>query len=136
MSRKMKPVVHFEMPFKNNTRMQKFYQSAFGWETKELGAQMGEYVLATTTEPGENGFPKNPGAINGGFYPQKEHLPNQAPSLVIAVDDIHESMKMVKDNGGMLLGEPVEIPGYGMYMSFFDTEGNRVSMMQSKMPVK
>ena len=32
--------------------------------------------------------------------------------------------------GGKVLGEPMEIPGYGQYVSFFDTEGNRVSMMQ------
>ena len=32
--------------------------------------------------------------------------------------------------GGKVLGEPIEIPGYGQYVSFFDTEGNRVSMMQ------
>jgi predicted enzyme related to lactoylglutathione lyase len=24
----------------------------------------------------------------------------------------------------------MEIPGFGMYVSFFDTEGNRVSMME------
>jgi hypothetical protein len=32
--------------------------------------------------------------------------------------------------GGKVLGEPLEIPGVGRYVSFFDTEGNRVSMMQ------
>ena len=35
-----------------------------------LGEDMGNYVLATTTETGERG-PKNPGAINGGFFPKK-----------------------------------------------------------------
>ena len=27
------------------------------------------------------------------------------------------------------LGEPVEIPGVGLYVSFLDTDGNRVSML-------
>jgi hypothetical protein len=31
---------------------------------------------------------------------------------------------------GKVLGDPMEIPGYGQYVFFFDTEGNRVSMMQ------
>ena len=31
---------------------------------------------------------------------------------------------------GKVLGEPLEIPGVGQYVSFFDTEGNRVSMLQ------
>ena len=29
-----------------------------------------------------------------------------------------------------ILGEPMMIPGVGQYISFFDTEGNRVSMLQ------
>jgi predicted enzyme related to lactoylglutathione lyase len=32
--------------------------------------------------------------------------------------------------GGKVLGEPMDIPGVGRYVSFFDTEGNRVSMLQ------
>jgi predicted enzyme related to lactoylglutathione lyase len=74
--------------------------------------------------------PTTPGAINGGFYPEKEDWPAQYPSVVVAVDDITASMKKVEAAGGKLLGEPMEIPGYGLYVSFFDTEGNRVSMMQ------
>jgi predicted enzyme related to lactoylglutathione lyase len=36
----------------------------------------------------------------------------------------------VSQAGGKLLGEPMYIPGVGQYVSFFDTEGNRVSMLQ------
>jgi hypothetical protein len=39
-------------------------------------------------------------------------------------------MKKVKEAGGELLGEPVEIPGVGLYVSSRDTEGNRVAMLQ------
>ena len=39
-------------------------------------------------------------------------------------------MKIVKDAGGTILGEPWEIPGTGWYVSFIDTEGNKVSMLQ------
>jgi predicted enzyme related to lactoylglutathione lyase len=52
------------------------------------------------------------------------------PSIVIAVDDLDSAMKRVVQAGGKVLGEPLEIPGVGRYVSFFDTEGNRVSMMQ------
>jgi uncharacterized protein len=57
-------------------------------------------------------------------------MPAQYPSVVIGVGDIKEAMKKVTEAGGQVLGEPMEIPGYGLYVSFFDTEGNRVSMMQ------
>jgi len=127
--KQMNPVVHFEMPYENGVRMAKFYESAFGWQTQMLGEDMGNYVLATTTETGESG-PKRPGAINGGFFPRKPDWPEQHPSIVVAVDDIRESIKNVTDAGGEVLGEPMEIPGVGQYVSFIDTEGNRVSMLQ------
>jgi len=126
----MNPVVHFEMPAEDKSRMADFYTKAFGWKTQMLGPDMNEYVLVTTTEPGENGRPKNPGAINGGFYKKSADMPAQYPSVVIGVGDIKEAMKKVTEAGGKVLGEPMEIPGYGFYVSFFDTEGNRVSMMQ------
>jgi predicted enzyme related to lactoylglutathione lyase len=125
----MNPVVHFEMPYDNRARMAKFYESAFGWRTKMLGEEMGNYVLATTTETDESG-PKRPGAINGGFYPNNPDWPAQHPSIVIAVEDVVESIKKVAEAGGKVLGEPMAIPGVGQYVSFIDTEGNRVSMLQ------
>ena len=128
----MNPVVHFEIPAENKNRMADFYAKAFDWKTQMLGPDMNEYVLVTTTEPGEDGRPKNPGAINGGFYQISADMPGQYPSVVIAVGDIKAAMKKVTEAGGKVLGEPMEIPGYGLYVSFFDTEGNRVSMMQPK----
>ena len=82
---KMDSVVHFEMPYDDRERMAKFYQNVFGWQTQMFGEEMGNYVLATTTETNESG-PKNPGAINGGFFPKKPDWPAQYPSLVIAVE--------------------------------------------------
>ena len=127
---KMNPVVHFEMPAENKKRMAEFYTNAFGWKTQQLGQEMGEYIVVTTTEPDENGRPKTPGAINGGFYQKTDDPNTHHPSVVIAVDDINESVRQVKKAGGTILGEPTEIPGIGMYVSFIDTEGNRLSILQ------
>jgi predicted enzyme related to lactoylglutathione lyase len=127
----MNSVVHFEMPAEDKRRMADFYTKAFGWKTQMLGPEMNDYVLVTTTESDEKtGHPKRPGAINGGFYKKSADMPAQYPSVVIAVRDIQEAMKKVAKAGGKILGEPMEIPGYGQYVSFFDTEGNRVAMMQ------
>jgi predicted enzyme related to lactoylglutathione lyase len=125
----MNPVVHFEMPYDDAGRIARFYEQAFGWRTEALGKQMGRYVLATTTETDDRG-PKMPGAINGGFYERKPDWPAQHPSVVIAVDDIAAAMEGVRKAGGRVLGEPTEIPGVGRYVSFIDTEGNRISMLQ------
>ena len=131
---KMNPVVHFEMPYDNPERLVKFYTQAFGWQMQKLGQEMGDYVTAATTETDKNGMVKKPGAINGGFFPKKLGWPAQYPSVVIAVDDIKEAMKKVTDADGKVLGEPTEIPGIGQYVSFTDTEGNRVSILQPLMP--
>jgi uncharacterized protein len=125
----MDPVVHFEMPVEDRERMAKFNRSAFGWQTEMLGEEMGSYVLATTVETGEKG-PKRPGAINGGFYPKRPDWPAQYPSIVIAVDDIRKAIAKVAKAGGSVLGDPMEIPVVGSYVSFMDLEGNRVSMLQ------
>jgi len=125
----MDPVVHFEMPYEDSRRMARFYQSAFGWETKPLGKESGDYVLANTTETDDVG-PKRRGVINGGFFPKKSDYPAQQPAVVIAVEDIGAAMKKVKEAGGKVLGEPMEIPNIGRYVSFDDTEGNRVSMLE------
>ena len=125
----MYPVVHFEMPYEDAARMSEFYQQAFGWQTQALGAEMGHYVLATTTGTGASG-PTKPGAINGGFFPKKPDWPAQHPSVVIAVDNMNAAIEKVRHAGGTVLGEPVLIPGVGQYVSFIDTEGNRISMLQ------
>jgi predicted enzyme related to lactoylglutathione lyase len=125
----MNPVVHFEMPYEDRSRMANFYGSAFGWQTQMLGDDMGRYVVVTTTETDESG-PRAAGRINGGFYPRRQDWPAQYPSVVIAVDDVRAAMKKVTEAGGRVLGEPVLIPGVGDYVSFFDTEGNRVSILQ------
>ncbi len=128
---KMGSVVHFEMPYEDADRVAKFYEQAFGWRTRKFGEEMGNYVTATTTETDENQMVKTPGAINGGFFP-KSASPPQYPSVVISVEDIKLAIKKVGEAGGQVLGEPMEIPAIGLYVSFTDTEGNRVSMLQPR----
>ena len=131
--KKMNPVVHFEMPAKDRKRMADFYSGVFGWQTMMLGEEMGNYVTVATGETDETGRPKMPGTINGGFYPVSVDGPAPCPSIVIAVDDIRQSVINITEQGGIVQGEPVEIPGIGWYVSFIDTEGNRVSILQPQM---
>jgi predicted enzyme related to lactoylglutathione lyase len=125
----MNPVVHFEFPYDNRDRIARFYQTAFGWQLQMLGEEMGNYVIATTAQAdAKAGAPA--GAINGGFYHRNPDWPAQYPSVVISIPDVAAAMKSVTSAGGKVLGEPMDIPGVGRYVSFFDTEGNRVSMLQ------
>ena len=125
----MNPVVHFELPYFDAKRAARFYQSAFGWKMQELGEEMGNYILATTAET--DAKPSLPaGSINGGLFPNKPDWPAQYPSIVIGVENIEEAITRINNNGGQVLGEPIEIPNFGIYISFLDTEGNRNSIIQ------
>lgn len=127
----MNPVVHFELPYKDAKRIAKFYSTSFGWKITDLGEQSGNYILAQTAiKDAKPGFPA--GTIDGGFYPVKADWPNQYPSIVIGVEDLNDAINRIKANGGTVLGEPIAIPNFGIYVSFLDTEGNRNSIIQPK----
>lgn len=129
---KMNPVIHFEMPAVNKKRVKKFYEAVFGWQMTQLGKEMGNYLLATTSPVDKNQMHLKKGAINGGFFEKSKE--NNIPSVVIGVDDIKKHMQIVKKAGGKVLTKPQEIPGIGLWAVFKDTEGNRVSMLQAMAP--
>lgn len=130
----MDPVVHFELPGEDRARMSAFYERVFGWQTQQLGPEMGDYVLATTSETDENRMVKAPGTINGGFF--QKTGPDDRASVTVAVDDIRATMQAVRDAGGAVLpsmmnaGEPDEIPGVGLFARILDTEGNTIGLLQ------
>lgn len=128
-NKKMNPVVHFEMPYEDHERLIKFYEKAFNWKMKKFDKDMGNYVTAQTTETDEKMMVKKPGAINGGFFPKKDS-PAKYPSLVISVENIKEAIKDIVDAGGKVHDKPMDIMGVGQYVSFTDTEGNRVGILQ------
>ncbi len=129
-------VVHFEMPAKDKKRVSAFYSKVFNWKMQQMGENLGNYVLAQTTETDEKGMIKNPGAINGGFFDYQDKVGFNMPHLVIGVENLEESMKKVEEEGGKILGGASgpgkidDIPGIGRYVSFEDSEGNHVGMLQ------
>ena len=129
-------VVHFEMPAKDKKRVSNFYSSAFGWKMTSAGEEMGNYLLAQTSETDENGLNKTPGTINGGFFDYQDKEGFNVPHLIIGVENLEESMKKVEEAGGKIIGGATgpgkidDIPGIGRYVSFADSEGNHVGMLQ------
>jgi predicted enzyme related to lactoylglutathione lyase len=130
----MDPVVHFEMSYEDKNRAAEFYSKAFGWKPTMLGPEMGDYVSVHTGETDENNMIKKPGMINGGLYKKSEKA--SGVSVVVAVEDIYEAMKRVKEAGGTVLGgrmgadKPDDIPGIGLFAGIIDTEGNKFAMLQ------
>ena len=133
-TRKMDPVIHFEMPAEDTERARTFYENAFGWQTISLGAEAGDFVLALTTESDDKTrIPKSRGAINGGLFQRTE--PAQGIQVTILVDDIEEAIQRIQTAGGELLTEPFEVQGVGLFARFKDTEGN-VSQVNQDFAIK
>ncbi len=124
----MDGVVHFEMPADNGKRVSDFYSFVFGWKMNQLGEDMGNYILATTSPVDEKNMHINKGAINGGFFPKGQY--GSIPHIVIAVNNLKDKIETIKSNGGLIDGEIMEIPGIGQFIMIKDTEGNRVGMLQ------
>src|SRR3989344_6991878 len=116
---KMNPVVHFEMPAKDKKRVKKFYENVFGWQMRQLGKEMGNYILATTSPLDKNQMHKNKGTINGGFFQKGKD--GTSPHLVISVDNLENHIKIIKKAGGKIIGKPIDIPGIGNFVMFKDT---------------
>ncbi len=127
---KMSPVVHFEMPAVDKKRTADFYSKVFGWKMTQMGQEMGNYLMAATTQTDANNMVVTPGTINGGFFDRKDDELSRAPHVVIAVENLKESMQIVKQSGGKIMGLVMDIPGIGQYVSISDTEGNIVGMLQ------
>ncbi len=127
---KKSPVIHFELPYIDAKRVSDFYSKVFGWDMSILGKEMGDYILAGTTET-KDMMPLKPGAINGGLFPASDKN-NRYPLVTIQVENINEAIEKVKKSGGKVLGKPQEIAGVGTYIAINDSEGNRTSMLQPK----
>lgn len=127
---KKNPVVHFEMPAKDKKRVSRFYENALGWKMVDSGPAMGNYLVAQTADTDENNMVKTPGTINGGFFDYQDKPGFREPHVVIAVENLDESMEMVKKEGGAIEGEKYKIEGIGDYATVIDPEGNRVGILQ------
>lgn len=120
-------VVHFEVPADDLDRAQKFYQDAFGWQMRPLPEM--NYTLVSTTPTGENGMPKDPGAINGGMM--RRGAPVTAPIITIEVDDIDAALGTIERLGGRTAVGRQAVGDMGWAAYFVDSEGNTVGLWQS-----
>ncbi|HXG07919.1 MAG TPA: hypothetical protein VNI77_11415 [Nitrososphaera sp.] len=118
------------MPAEDRNLIADFYTKVFDWKTEQLGKDMQHHVLATTTETDGNSRPKEPWAINCGFFQKTGSMPTQYPSVVIAAEDIKSKTMDAEQPEGKVLEEPMNIPGVGLYVSLLHTEGNRIAMLQ------
>jgi len=123
----MNKVVHFEIPYDDQGRAQKFYQDVFGWQISKFPDM--DYHLAITTPSDEKMHPKEPGAINGGLLPKDPT--GEHPVIVIDVPSVEEHIKKVESAGGKTVMPVMKIGDFGLYARVSDTEGNVIGIWQT-----
>lgn len=119
----MPKIVHFELPFDDAERANRFYAEVFGWEShKWEGPQ--EYYLQ------ETGLQEEPG-IGGALAPRERMAAGGGTHVVIGVDDLEAYVAKVTAAGCAIVTPRTAIPGVGWFADFRDTEGNVMGMFQS-----
>ncbi|MCL4387361.1 VOC family protein [Patescibacteria group bacterium] len=124
----MDKVVHFEIPAEDTKRAQNFYNKVFGWKINEIPEM--DYTIVHTGPLDENNMPKESGFINGGIMGRSGDF--QHPSVTIGVEDIESALAKIKENGGEILKEKMEVGDMGWAAYFKDSEGNLTGLFQSK----
>ncbi len=118
-------VVHFEIPFDDQSRATSFYRELLGWEIVEVPEM--DYWMAHTVPTDEQGMPMEAG-INGGFM--KREAPGHAIIDYISVESVDEYLGKAKVLGGKVIMPKTAIPGMGWFAHLADTEGNMFGIIE------
>jgi predicted enzyme related to lactoylglutathione lyase len=113
------PIVHIEIPSTNSKEMADFYSKVFGWS------------MQTDTTFDYTMFNSGEGSPGGGFASVSAENPVGSVLVHIGSDDLDESLRQIKANGGQVVMEPQEIPGIGWWATFKDPAGNRLALYKS-----
>lgn len=96
-----------------------FYSALLGWEVAEAHPDAGGYRLAFLR-----------GKSVAGIGPQQGPVP--AWTTYFATDDADVTAAAIKDNGGTVMMEPIDVMGQGRMAIAMDTEGAAFGLWQAQ----
>jgi len=113
-----RPVVHFELWTEDQERISEFYSRVFDWQVRAI-PQL-DYRLVET----------GAGGINGGIMtPKKGPWPAKL-AFYIDVDDLDAYVAKIREAGGKIVVERMEVPGVGFLALFEDPDGRVLGVWQ------
>ena len=124
----MNRVCHFEVPYAEKERMEKFYSDVFGWQFAPAPGDM-PYTFVITTEVDEQFMPKKTGGINGGTYPRGDEAAS-SPVIVLEVESCEQKIQEVEAAGGANVTGPHQVGEMGIYAQVKDSEDNIIGLWQ------
>ena len=120
-------VVHFEIPFDDGERAQKFYSELFDWQIQPMPEM--NYTIVSTGPGGDQG-PTEPGYIGGGMLARAQAA-TSAPVIVIDVPSIDDTLARIGSLGGSTVVGRTPVGGMGFAAYFTDPEGNVMGLWES-----
>jgi predicted enzyme related to lactoylglutathione lyase len=110
-------IVHVEFHVKEPKKVERFYQSLFGWKFDPVPGM--DYSLFQA--------PSGPGGGVGGLQPG-----NWQPGIInyIFVESVQEYEDKVKRAGGKIIAPKMEVPGQGWFAVFEDPSGTRMALWE------
>jgi uncharacterized protein len=111
------PVVHWEFWSEDPSGIAEFYRTVFGWSIRPLPALDYQRV-----EPG------GPGGIGGGIMKPKSGPWPAKVTLYIDVDDLDRFSDRIRQAGGKILVDKMDVPGVGQLSLFEDPDGRVLGM--------
>jgi len=119
-------VMHFEIQADNIDRAKKFYERTFGWSIEKMMSADEGGMDYWGLKTGPDGTP----GINGGMYQRTPDRKLSTYECTITVEDLDAAIGAVKNNGGTIHQEKMEIKDVGLFAVCMDTEGNTFGLMQ------
>ena len=122
----MDSITHFQIPYDDQPRAQKFYENMFGWNIFKIPDV--DYHWINTAESDEKGMHLKPGSIDGGMF--QKHESHDQISVMVTVESVDEHLKKVESLGGQISMQKTQVGNYGIMAQIIDTEGNRIGLWQ------
>lgn len=97
-----------------------FYGAVLGWSFSDSGADLGHYHICQVG-----------GRAVAAIGPQQFEGQPTAWAVYVASDDLDGTVKLIGDNGGTILAEPMDIPGNGRMCVAVDPQGAPFGVWQS-----
>jgi uncharacterized protein len=113
--------VHIDISADNPERAAAFYRQAFGWTVTRLEGPMPYWLVAVDAA--------DPNAMGAGIGQRTESWQSTAPTIDVA--DADQAAAAIVAAGGSIVIPKTPIPGVGQLVTFKDTEGNVMAVLES-----
>jgi predicted enzyme related to lactoylglutathione lyase len=116
----MPRVVQFEIAADDPERAARFYEQALGWRIERWGEAPG-YWLVSTGDRLDSG-------IDGVI--RDRAVVRQSTINTVLVRRLEDAIESIREAGGSVPSDIQSIPGVGRLVYAFDTEGNRLGLIE------